>query len=100
MGNSSPPNGRPVTTGTTFPAAPAEGDFFLRLDFFPNRLFRWDGVHWVKVQDDVRTPLTHGLGETQQDRFINDDTTFTNSEGNTETTLQDLSTLLRPDSDY
>lgn len=100
VGNSSPPNGRPVTTGTTFPAAPAEGDFFLRLDFFPNRLFRWDGVHWVKVQDDVRTPLTHGLGETQQDRFINDDTTFTNSEGNTETTLQDLSTLLRPDSDY
>ena len=100
VGNSSPPNGRPVGTGTQFPTISVEGDFFLRLDFFPNRLFRYDGNHWVKVQDDVRTSLTHGLGETQQDRFVNDDTTFTNSEGNTESTLQDISTLLRPDSDY
>lgn len=100
VGTGSPPNGRPVTTGTQFPNNPVEGDFFLRMDFFPNRLFRWDGVHWIKVQDDVRTPLTHGLGETQMDRFVNDDTTFTNSEGQTENTLQDLSTLLKPDSDY
>jgi hypothetical protein len=100
VGTGAAPNGQPVTTGTEFPDTPAEGDFFLRLDFFPNRLFRFDGTHWIRVQDDVRTALTHGLGDTQMDLFINDNTTFTNNQGQTETTLQNLSTLLKPDSDY
>ncbi len=100
VGTGAAPKGQPVTTGTEFPDTPAEGDFFLRLDFFPNRLFRFDGTHWIRVQDDVRTALTHGLGDTQMDLFINDNTTFTNNQGQTETTLQNLSTLLKPDSDY
>lgn len=34
-----PDNGLPVQQGSTFPATPAEGDWFLRTDFVPNRLF-------------------------------------------------------------
>jgi hypothetical protein len=100
VGSGVPPNGKPVATGTNFPLSPAEGDFFLRLDFLPNRLFRYSGTHWVKVEDDQRTTLTHGNGQTQVDRFVNDTTTFTNSQGEQENTLQNLSKLLKPDSDY
>jgi hypothetical protein len=39
-GDGIPPNGLPVTTGVAFPMGPVVGDYCLRLDYFPNRLFR------------------------------------------------------------
>jgi len=41
-----PDNGLPVTQGTTFPANAIEGDWFLRIDFVPNRLYRLQGGKW------------------------------------------------------
>jgi hypothetical protein len=38
---------------------PASGDFFLRTDFMPNRLYRYDGTRWVKFEDNVRTTLSN-----------------------------------------
>jgi hypothetical protein len=100
VGSGIAPNGKTVGTGISFPTTPAEGDYFLRMDFMPNRLFRYTTNHWVKVEDAERTTLTHGDGVTQTDRFINDTSTFTDNQGETEPTLQNLSKLLRPDSDY
>lgn len=94
-----PANGYPVQTGIQFPINPANGDYFLRLDFKPNRLFRWSGSRWVRMEDNVRTSLTPGAGETLKDTFINNNTTFVDDQGNTQQSRQSLSKLLTPESD-
>jgi len=45
--------------GIQFPVGPASGDTFLRTDFLPNRLFRFDGSRWVKQEDNVRMTLSN-----------------------------------------
>lgn len=73
------PNGWEVTTGVAFPDAPSIGDYVLRLDFMPNRLFRFDGVRWVKVEDVRRADITPGTTDTQINGFVNNtNTTVTN----------------------
>ena len=72
-GDALPPNGATVAAGIAFPNTPGQGDYFLRLDYIPNRLFRYDGRRWVKVEDSVRTNLTPGTeNQTQLSGFIND----------------------------
>jgi hypothetical protein len=72
-GDALPPNGATVAAGIAFPNAPGQGDYYLRLDYIPNRLFRYDGRRWVKVEDSVRTNLTPGAdNQTQLSGFIND----------------------------
>lgn len=71
-GDGLPPNGDTVAAGIAFPAVPAIGDYFLRLDYVPNRLFRYDGRRWVKMEDGVRTNLTPGTtNRTQRSGFVN-----------------------------
>jgi len=77
VGDGIAPNGESVTMGTSFPSTAVEGDYVLRLDFLPNRLFRFDGRRWVKVEDSVRTQLTPGTGQRQIDTFINNTATTT-----------------------
>jgi len=73
--NALPPNGATVAAGITFPANPAVGDYYLRLDYVPNRLFRYDSKRWIKVEDAVRTNLTPGpTNTTQVSGFVNDTT--------------------------
>lgn len=72
-GDGIPPSGR-VAAGISFPTAPGIGDYFLRLDYLPNRLFRFDGSRWVKIEDSVRTNLTPGASnKTQRSSFVNND---------------------------
>lgn len=68
-----------VETGISFPASPAVGDYFLRLDFLPNRLFRYSGTRWVKIEDAVRTNLTPGAtnNTTMRSGFFKNTATFT-----------------------
>lgn len=71
-GDALPPNGFAVQTGLSFPSSPQAGTYFLRLDYLPNRLFRYDGKRWTKVEDDVRTSLTPGSNnQTQRSSFVN-----------------------------
>jgi len=70
-GDALPPNGTNVAAGISFPNSAAEGDFFLRLDYLPNRLFRFDGSRWLKVEDNVRADLNPGSGQTQRGSFVN-----------------------------
>jgi hypothetical protein len=75
--NGLPPNGDSVAAGIAFPNSPVLGNFFLRLDYLPNRLFRFDGARWLKVEDAVRTNLTPGSTNTSlRSRFINDTDKF------------------------
>lgn len=63
-GDGVPPNGAPYGFGISFPTNPIEGQFFLRTDYLPNRLFRFDGRHWIKYEDNVRMTQST-LGDTQ-----------------------------------
>jgi len=63
-GDGIPPNGAPYGFGITFPSNPVAGEFFLRTDYLPNRMYRYDGSHWIKFEDNVRM-TTSMLGNTQ-----------------------------------
>jgi hypothetical protein len=94
------PNGIAVAAGIAFPTTPVEGDYFLRLDYTPNRLFRYSGSRWVKIEDAVRTNLTPGpTNKTLHSSFVNDTSTYTDHSGGTHHTLQGLSKILGPKAD-
>jgi len=98
-GDGRTPNGLPVTSGIAFPGSPRIGDYALRTDYLPNRLFRWDGRRWVKIEDNVRTTLTHGSSsQTLRSGFINNTNTYTNNTGEV-TERQSLSQALKPKAD-
>jgi hypothetical protein len=72
LGDGYPPNGHSFGHGIQFPLGPIENDFFLRTDLLPNRLFRYDGTRWVKVEDKVRHTLTNtDTRQTLKTSFIN-----------------------------
>jgi hypothetical protein len=108
-----PPNGAPFTSGVAFPSGTVRGAFHLRTDFFPNRLFRYDGNNWVKFEDNVRMTLNNFGNEdvaagkpnagkdvrnTQLTSFINNNTTSTIA-GQVVKEKQALSKALRPQAD-
>lgn len=36
--------------GRQFPLHPRRGDYFLRVDYVPTRLYKWNGARWVEVE--------------------------------------------------
>lgn len=95
------PNGLDVSMGVAFPGSPSKGDYFLRLDFVPNRLFRYDGKRWVKIEDALRTNLTPGAvdNNTPRNLYVNNTSTYTDLQGNTHPQRQSLSKALTPKAD-
>jgi len=99
-GDKMAPNGLPVTPGVSFPPGPSTGDYCLRLDYFPNRLFRFSGATWVAISDDVRTPLDWGLSNTtQRSSFVNNPYTVSTTDQGNIPSRQSLSQLLKPQAD-
>ena len=99
-GTETAPNGLPVTPGITFPVNPEVGEYALRLDYFPNRLFRYDGARWIKVEDNVRTDLTPGAdNDTLRSGFVNNTATVETKDRGDIPSRQSLSNILRPEAD-
>jgi len=74
VGDGFPVNGYDFGHGIQFPAGPVADDFFLRTDFLPNRLFRFDGKQnaWIAVEDAVRGNMTNNdTRNTLKTGFIN-----------------------------
>ena len=72
VGDGFPVNGYDFGHGIQFPELPGTDDFFLRTDFMPNRLFRFDGTRWIKVEDAVRMSMTNNdTRQTLKTGFIN-----------------------------
>jgi hypothetical protein len=95
-GDGTAPNGDTVEAGTSFPANPVEGDYFLRLDYLPQKLFRWNGKIWVEISRKVRTePGFVQTDRSQLSTFINNDATIQTSTGGTVPSRQGLSNALR-----
>lgn len=57
-----PSNGTPLTAGIAFPLNPVTGQYCLRTDYLPNRLFRYTGARWQKVENVLRHTMNN-LGE-------------------------------------
>jgi|SaaInlLV_10m_DNA_1039704.scaffolds.fasta_scaffold04182_2 hypothetical protein len=94
-----PPNGAAFGSGTSFPAINEAGDYFLRTDFLPNRLFKYDGTRWIKMQDNVRMTMTNTNDrKTQIGTFINNTNTDVIGD-ETVSERQALSKALRPKAD-
>lgn len=94
------PNGLPVTPGVSFPSNPANGQYCLRLDYFPNRLFRFNGTTWIKIEDKVRTDLTNGpMNQTLRSRFVNNTYTVSTTDLGNIPSRQSLSEILEPKAD-
>jgi hypothetical protein len=107
-GDGVPPNGAPYGFGITFPSNPVKGQFYLRTDYMPNRLFRHDGRHWIKFEDNVRMTVNQSgatqtndptkVRQTQKASFINNTNTATIA-GEVVVEKQALSKALRPKAD-
>jgi hypothetical protein len=99
-GNGQAPDGFPVTPGVTFPERPVAGDYALRLDYRPNRLFRYNGVRWVRIEDNVRTDLNNGPdNKTLRSSFVNNDATVNTTDRGPIPSRQSLSEILKPKAD-
>jgi len=99
IGDGIPANGEEFGFGSSFPLSQAKGDFFLRTDFMPNRLFRYDGTRWVKQEDNVRMTMTNTNDrQTYKTSHINN-TTSTTIGGETIKERQSLSQALKPKAD-
>ena len=73
----------------------------LRLDYFPNRLFRYDGGHaWTKIEDKVRTGLVFETNaETERAGFVNNTYTVPTTDMGNIPSRQSLSQILKPNAD-
>jgi hypothetical protein len=116
-GDGVPPNGIAFTASISFPVSPSEGQFHLRTDYMPKRLFRFSGTRWIKVEDLTRMTMSNigyedaATGGSPSDAYLDKDvrltqkTTFINN--NKVTTIngkqikekQSLSQALRPKAD-
>jgi hypothetical protein len=92
------PNGLPVTPGVNFPPNPVLGDYALRLDYFPNRLFRYDGRMWIKIEEKVRTDLNlaNPGALSQRASFVNNTYTVSTTDMGNIPSRQSLSEILKP----
>lgn len=100
-GDGSAPNGVTTGAGISFPSQPKLGDYFLRTDYLPQLLFRWDGGLWVKISENVRTGVGFGDANNQSrlSSFINNTNTTTLTDGTTMPERQSLSQMLKIQTD-
>ena len=45
--------------GEAFPPNPAKGDMFIRTDYLPERLFKWNGVKWIEIDKNSTDSYTY-----------------------------------------
>ena len=96
-GSGQAPNGFPVEAGIAFPQNPQVGDYFLRIDYLPQLLFRWNGQLWVRISENVRTQtgFADATNQSQLSSFINNDNEIYLNNSNTFVPeKQALSTIL------
>lgn len=109
-GDGTAPNGFPLGddqgggtgAGISFPQSPQVGDYFLRIDYLPQILYRWDGQMWIRISDNIRTQTGFASADNQSQlsSFINDPgEIYLNSEQQFVPEAQPLSSILMPKPD-
>ena len=82
-------------TGNSFPGSITEGQYVLRVDYSPNRLFRKTGNRYIKISDNFRgsyVSSSKGL-----DSFVNNSASSSVTDDNKE--QQYLSKVVKPKTD-
>jgi hypothetical protein len=95
IGDGTAPNGLPTGAGITFPTQPNLGDYFLRTDYLPNILYRYDGSLWVRIGTNARATPGPASTETLMGSFINNNQTVTLTDGTSIPQQQPLSSILK-----
>lgn len=94
-GDGVPPNGAPLKgIGEKFPDDMADGEYFLRIDYVPDRLFQKQGSCFKRIEDDLRTVWT-GYNK-RLDTFIDNINTTALDDGTVVKQRQSLSKVLEP----
>lgn len=96
-GDGTAPNGYPSGAGISFPQNPQVGDYFLRIDYMPQILYRWDGQLWIRISTNVRTDTGFTADDqAQKSQFINNEAEiYNNNTGNLIPSAQPLSSILQ-----
>lgn len=95
-GDGTAPNGEPVIASINFPGNPKVGDYCLRLDYLPQKLFRFNGKMWVEISKNVRTETGFtSENKNQLSSFINNTNTVQTSSGDNIPSRQSLNQALR-----
>ena len=96
-GDGQAPNGYPSGAGISFPQNPQVGDYFLRIDYMPQILYRWDGRLWVRISTNVRTDTGFTAADKSEiSGFINnEDVIYNNNTGTIIPSAQPLSSILQ-----
>ena len=112
-GNGHPPNGATFGSGIQFPSNPTNGQFYLRTDYLPNALYRYDGNRWMLYEQGVRMTMNqfgnqdvavgkhfegYAVRQTQKTSFVNNVSTSTIA-GKVVQERQALSKVLKPKAD-
>jgi hypothetical protein len=97
--NGQPDNGVSIVgSGEAFPTSGVtDGDYFLRTDFRPNRLFKKEGVRWKLIKTDNRGAWA--AANKVLTGFINNDNIVTNTDGETTNEKVNLSKVVKPKTD-
>lgn len=93
-GDGEAPNGGPLLgAGITFPTSMADGEYYLRLDYFPERLFQKQGNKYKLIEENV---LTHWSAYNRVlDSFIDNTKNMSLPNGNSVSEKQPLSQALK-----
>jgi len=111
-GTDAPPNSIPFNMGNSFPNDPAEGLFYLRTDYMPHALYRYNGKNWKLYQKGVRMTMNQfgsedvasgpfagqQIRQNQISTFVNNNNTATIN-GSVVQERQALSKALKPRAD-
>ena len=87
-----------VGSGATFPTSgTSDGDYFLRTDFSPHRLFKKSGTRWLNVGSDMTGSWS--AANRILKGFINNDSTFIGDNGEEIKEKVNLSKIVKPKTD-
>ena len=92
------PNGVSIVgSGESFPLSANDGDYFLRTDFTPNRLFKKSGTRWSRISEDNKNAWA--AANRLLTSFINNDNITTETDGESTPEKTNLSKVVKPRTD-
>jgi len=91
--------GEDIPNGTSFPQGAAEGTYFVRTDFSPNRLFVRRGTKWHRLYDEVAASTWSDRTYNASTFINNPDSTTVVADGSEFPERQPLSQTILPQAD-
>lgn len=91
-------HGEVLESGDQFPEYPNDGDYFVRTDFEPNRLFVYRGSRWHRLYDNINDTTWSDRTYNASQFVDNNNTTVVDNQEFPE--KQALSQVIKPKSDF